>query len=139
MAALYHFRRPEVSVDGDRVTIHTMAERVPVPLSILHSPICVTFSFFADSTVVLLDATAKEEQVREAELIVTANDYEVCQIAKHGGKPVDAGAMVKCIQTAVVKAREINKLIKAKLAEDLAKRKVEGASAENERGEAPVG
>ena len=46
MAALQHFRRPDVSVDGELVTIHTMEERVPIPLSILHNPICVSFSFY---------------------------------------------------------------------------------------------
>lgn len=139
MAALYHFRRPEVSVDGERVIIHTMAERVPVPLSILHSPLCVTFSFFGDGSVNLLDATAKEEQVREAELIVTANDYEICQVAKHGGKPVDPALMVRCFQTAVAKVKDVNKLIKLRLAEDTASRGVTQLSAENDRGEPPVG
>lgn len=139
MAALYHFRRPDVSVDGDRITVHTMAERVPVSLSILHSPICITFSVYADGTVVLVDATLKEEQVRDAEIVVTANDFEVCQIAKHGGQSVDPAVLIKCLQMAVVKAREINKLIKAKLLEDSATREVGGLSAENDRGEPPVG
>lgn len=139
MAALYHFRRPEVSVDGENVTIHTMEERVPVPLSILHSPICVTFSVIGDGDVVLLDATAQEEQVREAEIVITANDYEVCQIAKHGGSPVDPMTVMRCFRVAVEKARAINKLIKARLAEDAATRNVQGMSAENERGEPPVG
>lgn len=139
MAALYHFRRPDVSVDGDQVTIHTMAERVPVPLSILHSPICVTFSIYADGVVVLLDATEKEEQVRETEVVVTANDFEVCQVAKHGGQPIDPATLMRCFQMAVVKAREVNKLVRARLAEDLATRDVRGLSAENDRGEPPVG
>lgn len=139
MAALYHFRRPEVSVDGEQVTIHSVAERVPVPLSILHSPICVTFSVFGDGTVVLLDATAKEEQVREAELIITTNDFEVCQIAKHGGRPVDPSLVMRSFQVAVIKAQEINKLIRVKLEEDAAGRDVRGLSAENDRGEPPVG
>ena len=139
IAALSHFRRPEVSVDGDQITIHTMEERVPVPLSILHFPICVTFSMYGDGAVVLLDSTAKEEQVRESEIVVTANDFEVCQIAKHGGSPVDPLAIMKCFPVAVQKAREINKLIKVKLAEDTAKRDIGGQSAENERGELPIG
>lgn len=46
VAALQHFRRPDVSVEGETVTVHSMAERVPVPLSILHVPICVTFSYY---------------------------------------------------------------------------------------------
>ncbi|KAK5946681.1 3'-5'-exoribonuclease [Knufia obscura] len=139
MAALYHFRRPDVSVDGERVTIHTMAERVPVPLSILHSPICVTFSFFGDGSVTLLDATAKEEQVREAELIITANDFEVCQVAKHGGRSIDPALVMKSFQVAVGKAREMNKLIRMRLAEDASARGVQELSAENDRGEPPVG
>jgi len=139
MAALYHFRRPDVSVDGERVTLHTMAERVPVPLSILHSPVCITFSFFGDGSVTLLDATAKEEQVREAELIITANDFEVCQVAKHGGRPVDPALVMKSFQVAVSKAREMNKFIRGKLAEDASARGIQGLSADNDRGEPPIG
>lgn len=139
MAALYHFRRPEVSIDGDSVTIHTIAERVPVALSILHSPLCVSFSFFGEGTVVLLDATAREEQVREAELIITANDYEVCQIAKHGGRPIDPNLIIKSFQVAVNKAREFNKTLRTSLAEDTARRGVSSLPAENDRGEPPMG
>lgn len=139
MTALYHFRRPDVSMDGERVTIHTMAERVPVPLSILHSPVCITFSFFGDGAVTVLDATATEEQVREAELIVTTNDFEVCQVAKHGEKPVDPALVIKSLRVAVSKAREMNKLIRAKLAEDASARGVQGLTAENDRSEPPVG
>lgn len=139
MAALYHFRRPEVSVDGNNVTIHTMAERVPVALSILHSPMCVTFSFFGEGSIVLLDATAREEQVREAELIITANDYEVCQVAKHGGRPIDPNLVIKSFQVAVNKARDFNKLLRTKLAEDASSRGMTSVPAENDRGEPPMG
>lgn len=130
MAALQHFRRPDVSVDGERVTIHTMEERVPVALSILHQPICVTFSLYHDGAVVLLDASNQEEQVRESEMIITANDFEICQIAKLGGKAVDAAVTTKCFAAALMKAREINALIKKSLAEDATKRDVGGFLAE---------
>lgn len=130
MAALQHFRRPDVSVDGERVTIHTMEERVPVALSILHQPICVTFNLYHDGAVVLLDASNQEEQVRESEMIITANDFEICQIAKLGGKAIDAAVTTKCFAAALTKAREINALIKKKLAEDATKRDVGGFIAE---------
>ena len=84
LAALRHFRRPDVSVEGEDVTVYTMAERVPVPLSIMHNPVCLTFSFFHGGEVVLLDADRREEQVSEAEMILTANDFELCQVAKAG-------------------------------------------------------
>lgn len=71
IAALSHFKRPDVSVDGESVTIHTLKERVPVPLSLLHHPICVTFSFFDGGEVVLMDATLQEEQLREGLMTIT--------------------------------------------------------------------
>ncbi|KAK4936813.1 3'-5'-exoribonuclease [Elasticomyces elasticus] len=137
VAALRHFRRPDVSVDGENVTIYTMAERVPVPLSIMHHPVCITFSFYHSGDIILLDATRSEEQVREAEVILTVNDFELCQVAKLGGGAVDAVVLLKCINTALAKGREINGIVAKKLAEDSTKRDVGGLiaelRAENER------
>ncbi|KAK9381632.1 ribosomal protein S5 domain 2-type protein [Kockiozyma suomiensis] len=49
-AALLHYRRPEISIvgsgDARQVVVHPPTEKVPVPLSVLHVPVCVTFSFF---------------------------------------------------------------------------------------------
>jgi exosome complex component RRP45 len=137
VAALRHFRRPDVSVAGESVTIYTMAERVPVPLSIMHHPVCVTCSFYHNGEVILLDATRSEEQVREAEAILTVNDFELCQVAKLGGSPIDAVVLLKCINTALTKGKEINGMVTRKLAEDATRRDVGGLiaelRAENER------
>jgi exosome complex component RRP45 len=130
VAALRHFRRPDVSVDGENVTIYTMAERVPVPLSIMHNPVCITFSFYHGGYTILLDATRSEEQVREAEVILTVNDFELCQVAKLGGAPIDALVLLKCINTALVKGKEINGFVAKRLAEDSTKRDVGGLIAE---------
>ena len=46
VASLLHFRRPDVSVSGETVTVHSVADRAPVPLSIHHIPVCVTFAIF---------------------------------------------------------------------------------------------
>lgn len=105
VAALQHFRRPDVSVEGETVTVHSMTERVPVPLSILHVPICVTFSYYdmdkagmatntlgggsgggameddedagedEENVVTLLDATLQEEQLRDGDMTVTMNKH----------------------------------------------------------------
>lgn len=119
------------------MTIYTMAERVPVPLSIMHNPVCITFSFYRDGDIIVLDATRSEEQVREAEMILTVNDFELCQVAKLGGSAIDAVTLLKCINLALVKGREINGLVSKKLAEDATKRDVGGLiaelRAENER------
>lgn len=138
ISALQHFRRPDVRVEGEDVTVYTLAERVPVPLSIMHHPLCITFSFYHGGEVVLIDATLREEQVRDGEMIVTMNRYgEICQIAKLGGVPVDALALLNCTNVALVKVQEITKLITRKLEDDSKKRNVGGLiaelSAENER------
>jgi exosome complex component RRP45 len=131
MAALQHFRRPDVSIDGENVTIYSLAEREPVPLSLMHHPVCITFSFYHGGELVLLDATLQEEQAREGEMIITMNKHgEVCQIAKLGGIPVDALALLGCTNMALVKVKEISELISTKLSEDSTRRDVGGLIAE---------
>ena len=87
---------------------------------------------------VLIDATLKEEQVREGEMIVTMNRYgEVCQIAKLGGVPMDALALLNCTNVALVKVQEMTKIMSKKLEDDARARNlgglIEELSAENER------
>ena len=86
----------------------------------------------------LLDATLAEEQVREGEVIVTMNrNGELCQIAKYGGVPVDALAIVNWTNVALIKVQAMSKIVQQRLEEDAKKRDVGGLlaelSAENER------
>ncbi|PWW79534.1 hypothetical protein C7212DRAFT_291353 [Tuber magnatum] len=123
VAALQHFRRPDVSVEGEKVTIHTMTERVPVPLSILHVPICVTFSFYLDGEVCLVDATLQEEQLRQGDMTITLNKFgELCQIAKAGGLAINALNLLRCAKVALVKVGEITATVQRRLEEDAAVR-----------------
>ncbi|CCG25835.1 hypothetical protein CORT_0C04610 [Candida orthopsilosis Co 90-125] len=46
MLSLLHFRKPDISINGDEIVVHDENERQPVSLSILHVPICLTFSFY---------------------------------------------------------------------------------------------
>lgn len=131
IAALRHFRRPDVTVDGDKVTIYSSAERVPVPLSILHHPFCTTFSFYHGAEVALVDATLQEEQLREAELIVSLNGYgEVCQLAKLGGASMDALTLLKCIEMATRKVDEMERFVSTRLEHDERARNVGSLMAE---------
>jgi exosome complex component RRP45 len=97
----------------------------------LHHPLCVTFSYFDGGNIRIMDATAAEEQVREGEVIITMNrNGEICQIAKYGGVPVDALALVNWTSTALIKVKEMTKFIQLKLEEDAKKRDVGGLIAE---------
>ncbi|KJZ77054.1 hypothetical protein HIM_03375 [Hirsutella minnesotensis 3608] len=139
VAALRHFRKPETSMQGEELTVYTPAEREPVPLSWLHSPFCVTFSFFGEEgETTLLDTTWLEEQLRVSSCTFSLNKHgEICQVSKLGGGDVDAPVFVQCAQTALNRSKELTDLVDAKLAEDDKRRNKGGLlaelSAENER------
>lgn len=126
--------------------VFSAAEREPVKLSLLHFPLCVTFSFYGEGVLgkdggeekVLVDAELLEESLREGSVTVGMNRHgEVCQIAKLGGVPVDALVLLRCVEVAGVKVKEMSKFIARRLEED-AKRRDKGGmlaelSAENDR------
>lgn len=132
IAALQHFRKPDTSVQGAEVTVYTRAEREPVPLSLLHFPLCVTFSFYGErGEDVLVDASLLEEQVREGWATVGMNRHgEVCHIAKLGGVPVDAVVLLQCTGVALVKVKEISGFVARRLGEDAKRRDKGGLMAE---------
>ncbi|KAF2792563.1 exoribonuclease [Melanomma pulvis-pyrius CBS 109.77] len=131
MTALQHFRRPDVLVEGEKATILSVREREPIPLSILHQPLCVTFSYFEEGEIFLVDANLAEEQVRQGEVIITMNRHgEVCQVAKYGGATVDPLALLNCTNVALQKVKDMNKFIQTRLEEDAKKRDAGGLMAE---------
>ncbi|KKA26767.1 hypothetical protein TD95_001706 [Thielaviopsis punctulata] len=132
VAALRHFRRPDTSIEGGVVTVYTPAEREPVPLSWLHSPLTVTFGFYgAEGKTVVLDATAMEEQLRESAFCVSLNKHgEVCHMIKIGGLAVDAVDLLQCGATATQKVKEFTALLEEKLREDAKVRDKGGFMAE---------
>jgi len=130
VSALRHFRRGDSEVKGEEVTVFTMAEREGVPLSLLHFPLCVTFSFY-EGEVVLLDATLAEEQMREGSCTIGMNKHgEVCQIAKLGGVPVDAVILLSCSNLALTHVVRMSKVMEERLVADAKKRDKGGISAE---------
>jgi len=119
VAALQHFRRPDVSIEGEKVTIYNIRDREPIPLSMLHHPLCITFSFFNDGSSVLVDVSLAEEQVRETHVIVGMNKHgELCQLTKYGGSPVDPYALINCSKQALPKVQELSRFIESRLAAD---------------------
>jgi exosome complex component RRP45 len=134
VVALLHFRKNDITVSGEQVIIHPLNEREPVPLSVLHMPLCVSFSFFNNGAVEenikgdaielgIVDATLQEELLQQGQLTVALNkNKEICQIAKSGGLPVDASTLLQCVKKALVIVEQRSAQIKALLKEDNAKR-----------------
>uniref|UniRef100_A0A3B5LXM9 Exosome complex component RRP45 n=1 Tax=Xiphophorus couchianus TaxID=32473 RepID=A0A3B5LXM9_9TELE len=86
IGALCHFRRPDVSIQGEEVTVYSPEERDPIPLSIYHMPISVSFAFFQQGTFLLVDPCEREERVMDGLLMIAMNKHrEICSIQSSGG------------------------------------------------------
>ncbi|CAD7671131.1 unnamed protein product [Nyctereutes procyonoides] len=127
IVALCHFRRPDVSVQGDEVTLYTPEERDPVPLSIHHMPICVSFAFFQQGTYLLVDPNEREERVMDGLLVIAMNKHrEICAIQSSGGIMLLKDQVLRCSKIAGVKVLEITELIQKALENDQKVRKEGG-------------
>ncbi|KAI7824988.1 ribosomal protein S5 domain 2-type protein [Kickxella alabastrina] len=117
IVALRHFRRPDVTVQGEEAIIHDPRERNPVPLSIHHTPVCVSFAFLgALGELAVLDPSLLEEQAQAASFTVTLNAHkEICALNKAGGVPLSPEQIQRCTQVALTKADEISDAINAAL------------------------
>ncbi|WVZ59596.1 hypothetical protein U9M48_009715 [Paspalum notatum var. saurae] len=116
LAALSTFRRPECTVggdDGQQVIVHDPEVRDPIPFTIHHMPIAVTFAYFGEGNIVVLDPTYKEEAVMGGRMTATINSNgDVCAIQKAGGEGVMSGVIMQCLRIASVKAADITSKIK---------------------------
>ncbi|XP_032811329.1 exosome complex component RRP45 [Petromyzon marinus] len=124
VTALAHFRRPDVSVQGSEVTVYPPEERDPVPLSIHHMPMPVSFAFFEQGTYLLVDATELEERVMDGRLVIAMNKHgELCAVQSSGGIMLTQDQMLRCTKIANVKVGEITELIQRALKNDAQARK----------------
>jgi len=127
IVALKHFRRPDVEVIGDEVTVHEPSERAPVPLSINHTPFCFTFAFYTDPAIsAILDPSQLEQRLSNGLLSVALTaQREICVLHKAGGVPLAPDEILRIVHIAVDKAKELDALVSTRLVEDWAGRTVE--------------
>ena len=118
LVALLHFRKEEVDDAGQVIAA---SEREPVPLSVHHLPLTLTFALFpleAGKTLTIADPNAAEERVAAGQLVVTMNQHgELCGIHKPGGIPINMDGLRECTDLAVRRAKELTVLIQSKLDE----------------------
>ncbi|XP_047316359.1 exosome complex component RRP45A-like [Impatiens glandulifera] len=116
LAALMTFRRPECSLegeDGQEVVVHSPEVKEPLPLTIHHLPIAVSFAFVGNENTVIIDPSHSEEAVMGGSLTATINtNGDVCAIQKAGGVGVLQSVIMQCLRIASVKAADITNKIK---------------------------
>ncbi|XP_070554267.1 exosome complex component RRP45-like isoform X2 [Ptychodera flava] len=119
ISALSHFRRPDVSVVGEEVQVHSPDDHDPVPLSVHHLPVSVTFAYFDQGKHLLVDPTDKEERVMDGNMIISMNIHrEICSVQMSGDMLLVKDQILRCTQISVVKVAEIVDVIKQALAND---------------------
>lgn len=127
ISALSHFRRPDVAIQGRDITVFSPEERDPIPLSIYHMPICVSFAFFLQGSYLLVDPCEREERVKDGLLVIAMNKHrEICSIQSSGGIMLLKDQVLRCSKIASVKVSEITELIYKALENDRKIRKEGG-------------
>ncbi|KAM0751188.1 ribosomal protein S5 domain 2-like protein [Meredithblackwellia eburnea MCA 4105] len=118
ITALRHFRKPDVTVVGEEVTVHSVASHVPVPLAIHHSPFCQTFAFFStsDTSLTVLDPTHLESMLSNGTLTVTLNaQSEICVLSKVGGAPLSVEEVMRVVNVGAERVKALDGLVKEAL------------------------
>jgi len=123
LAALCHFRRPDVTLKGDLVTVHPITERDPVPLAVHHHPVTSTFAMFqmtgTAETLAVCDPSRLEEECMGGKMVIGVNAYrEICTLHLAGQVLVDKKLVLKLTNTAAEKSKKIVEKIKQSLAKE---------------------
>ena len=127
VAALAHFKRPDVTTSGNNeFVIHTAAEKDLIPTVLHHYPICVSYALFNEGKVAVVDPTALEERVSDANLILAINSYnELCCMHLGGVSLTSPHLILRCSEKAAERAKRIVAFIKDSLEADQ-KRRTDG-------------
>ncbi|XP_073013908.1 exosome complex component RRP45A-like [Typha latifolia] len=116
LAALLTFQRPECTVGGENsqeVIVHDPEVKEPLPLTIHHLPVAVTFAFFGEGSYMVIDPTFKEEAAMCGKMTATMNSNgDVCAIQKAGEEGVLSSVIMQCLRIASVKATDITSKIR---------------------------
>ncbi|CDF38536.1 exosome component 9 Rrp45 [Chondrus crispus] len=127
MSSLMHARRPDVTVTGKEVRVHSLDEREPVPLPVHHVPLSVSFALFGagkpyEPDMVVMDPVKKEEIASGGSLSFAFNAQgEVCGVYKAGGLPLQPESFVQCSELGEKRALKLTAILNKALADSSAK------------------
>lgn len=127
LASLAHFKRPDVTRDGDEVIIHTLSEKDPIPTVLYHYPICFNYALFDD--VLVSDPTYLEESVCNSAkdegmatgtaLVIGLNQYgELCLMDLSGAAVYNPNVVHRATNYSTPKCKDIVEMIKQKVQAD---------------------
>lgn len=116
LAALAHYRRPEVSVEDGNVILHSFEMRDPITFTMLHFPFLMKFAFFKEATISFVDPSEDEERFCDGYLIVGANIFKDITLLHISGKSlISKDQILKQCNYAVRRTRALNEELKKAL------------------------
>lgn len=125
ISALAHFRRPDVTVVGTDVTVHSIDDHKPIPLSLHHMPVIVTMAVYDEGKYVLIDPIELEERVCEGRVVVGVNAHqEICLSHLSGGLLLTKEKILQCTDLAVKRAQVITQAIRGAIDDNMYKRNI---------------
>lgn len=132
VAALAHFKRPDVTTTGDgEFIIHTQAEKDLIPIVLHHYPICSSYALFDEGKIPVADPSYLEERVSCASLVLAINSYkELCCMHLAGVSLTSPHLILRCSELAALRSSRIVNFLKSLLEED---------TADREKGKLPKG
>uniref|UniRef100_A0A182MF13 Exosome complex component RRP45 n=1 Tax=Anopheles culicifacies TaxID=139723 RepID=A0A182MF13_9DIPT len=119
LTALAHFKRPDITVDGENVIVHTLEEKEPIKVTLFHYPICVSYAIFNQGKIAVADPTYLEERVAEAKMVFGINSYgELCGLHLGGTTLTSSDLLLRTSMKASKRARLVVDKIKAAIQKD---------------------
>lgn len=110
LGALRAYRRPEVTLDPQvpgGLKIHSLEDREGIPLTLHHFPVSVTFSYFDEGGLTVVDATSVEESAANGTLTVAVTPQgELCAVQKANGCGITQPEVMRCIRIAIEIAKD---------------------------------
>eukprot|EP00890_Picochlorum_soloecismus_P002827 jgi/Picsp_1/3545/NSC_06383-R1_ribonuclease ph45a len=110
LGALRAFRRPEVTLDPQApggLRIHSLEDREGIALTLHHFPVSVSFSYFDEGVLTVVDATSVEESAANGTLTVAVTPQgELCAVQKANGCGITQPEIMRCIRIAIEIAKE---------------------------------
>lgn len=123
IAAMMHYRRPEVSVQGNATVVYNIDEHAAVPLSLHHIPISISFCFVESrdqggtgeqgEPIIFMDPTDREERITDGTMTFTFNSFrELCAVHKIGGAAISTTDVLRCANVAAARVSELTDFLK---------------------------
>ncbi|EDW86478.1 uncharacterized protein Dwil_GK14785 [Drosophila willistoni] len=117
LAALMHFRRPDVTFLDEEIRIYSDKERELIPLLFLHYPVSVTYCLYkSNSHYPYVDPILLEENAADSIIVLSFNSYnELCSLNAGGSTPTKAGIIMQCARNAAKRSKSLVDFLKKAL------------------------